>query len=104
MKIEKGELLISATDVAKHLACRYLTSLDLRAARVEIQRIYRHDPALAVLEERGLRHEAAYLSYLKDHGYDVLEDDSRLEDDARIHRTLGAMRSGIQVIPQAERF
>lgn len=35
MKIENGQPRLSASDLAKHLACRHLTSLDLRAARGE---------------------------------------------------------------------
>jgi hypothetical protein len=34
MRIEK-QLEISASDLAKHLGCRHLTSLELRAARVK---------------------------------------------------------------------
>src|SRR5215831_2058010 len=56
MRIEKQQLEMSASDLAKHLACRHLTSLDLRAARGEIDRPYWHDPAIAVLQERGFRH------------------------------------------------
>ena len=85
--------IFTATDLAKHLACRHLTSLDLRAARGEIDRIYRNDPAVAVLVERGYRHEAAYLSYLKDQGCDVVQGDIG---------TMEAMRAGAGAIVQAE--
>ena len=102
MRAANGQIQVSATDLAKHLACRYLTSLDLRAARGEIKRIYRNDPGLAVLEERGFRHEAAYLSYLKDRGCDVLRDENGLDDDGRLQRTLYAMRSGAGAIAQAD--
>ena len=102
MRAANGQIHVSATDLAKHLACRHLTSLDLRAARGEIKRIYRNDPGLAVLEERGFRHEAAYLSYLKDRGCDVLRDENGLDDDGRLERTLYAMRSGTGAIAQAD--
>ena len=102
MRAANGQIHVSATDLAKHLACRHLTSLDLRAARGEIKRIYRNDPGLAVLEERGFRHEAAYLSYLKDRGCDVLRDENGLDDDGRLQRTLYAMRSGAGAIAQAD--
>ena len=102
MRAANGQIHVSATDLAKHLACRHLTSLDLRAARGEIKRIYRNDPGLAVLEERGFRHEAAYLSYLKDRGCDVLRDENGLDDDGRLERTLYAMRSGAGAIAQAD--
>ena len=102
MKIDKQQLQVSASDLAKHLACRHLTSLDLRAARGEIDRPYRHDPALEVLQERGFRHEAAYLAYLKDRGHTVVVDENGLDEDARIQRTVNAMKSGIEVIAQAD--
>jgi predicted RecB family nuclease len=102
MRIEKIQLEISASDLAKHLACRHLTSLDLRAARGEIDRPHWHDPALAVLQERGFRHEAAYLSHLKDLGHTVLADENGLDEDARLPRTFSAMKSGIEVIAQAD--
>src|SRR5437867_10920573 len=102
MKIDKQQLQVSASDLAKHLACRHLTSLDLRAARGEIDRPYRHDPALEVLQERGFRHEAAYLAYLKDRGHTVVLDENGLDEDARIQRTVNAMKSGIEVIAQAD--
>src|SRR5213083_627722 len=102
MMIENGELRLSASDLARHLACRHLTSLDSLAARGEIARIYRNDPALAVLEERGLRHEAAYLEYLKARNVDVLAEQKGLSDDARLRRTIHAMRSGAGAIAQAD--
>ena len=86
MRLKDQEILASATDLAKHLACRHLTSLDLRAAKGEIQRIYRDDPAIAVLEQRGLRHEAAYLEHLGEQGYEVTRDDSALDGEARIRK------------------
>jgi predicted RecB family nuclease len=102
MRIAKQQLEISASDLAKHLACRHLTSLDLRAARGEINRPYWHDPAIAVLQERGFRHEAAYLSYLKDQGHTILADENGLDEQARLQRTVEAMKAGIEVIAQAD--
>src|SRR5437016_1967691 len=102
MRLEREHIRLSASDLAKHLACRHLTSLDLRAARGEIERPYWHDPAVAVLEERGRRHEAAYLAYLQEAGYDLLLDDESLDSESRIQRTIGAMKAGIGVIAQAD--
>jgi len=83
MRIEKQQLEISASDLAKHLACRHLTSLDLRTARGEIDKPHWNDPAIAVLQQRGFRHEAAYVSHLKDRGPAVLEDWDGLDEDGR---------------------
>ena len=62
MKLERGRVTLSATDLAKHLACRQLTTLDLRAARGEIERSYRHDTGLEALIERGYRHDLDHLA------------------------------------------
>src|SRR5678815_662964 len=91
MKLEGRRITLSATDLARHLACRHLTTLDLRAARGEIQRLFRNDPGLDALIERGLRHEAEYLAHLRSQGLTVSEQP-----------TLEAMRSGADVIVQAE--
>src|SRR5688572_2716300 len=102
MRIEKQQLEISASDLAKHLGCRHLTSLDLRAARGELDRPYWSDPAIAVLQERGFRHEAAYLSHLKDRGRSILPDAIGLDEGGRGERTVEAMKSGIEIIVQAD--
>jgi hypothetical protein len=46
MKLEGRQVILSATDLSKHLACRHLTTLDLREARGEIKRPFRDDPGL----------------------------------------------------------
>src|SRR2546426_9002301 len=102
MRLENQQVRLSASDMAKHLACRHLTFLDLLAARGELKRPYRHDPSVDVLIERGLRHEAAYLAYLKEQGLEVLADLNGLDDDTRFQRTLDAMRAGAAVIAQAD--
>src|SRR6266850_746759 len=101
MRIDNRQVRMSASDLARHLACRHLTSLDLRAARGEIERPHRNDPSVDVLIERGLRHEAAYLAHLKNQGLEVLANEDGLDDDARVPRTLDAMRTGVAVIAQA---
>jgi len=102
MKIDDGQILIAASDLSKHLACRHLTSLDLLTARGTIERIYRNDPSLDVLIERGFRHEAAYLEHLKAKGLDVLPDQEGLAEDKRIQRTIDAMGAGADAIAQAD--
>ncbi len=71
--MQNEQIQVSASDLAKHLACRHLTMLDLQEVRGEIERPYWHDPGVAVLEERRFRHEAAYLTHLKANGCAVLE-------------------------------
>src|SRR5437773_1490839 len=95
MQLIDGNVVLSATDLAKHLACRHATVLDLKAARDEIQRVYRNDPSIEVLEERGRRHEAAYLAHLSGQGHGVVEGRG-------LEGTRDAMRSGAGVIAQAD--
>ena len=40
MQLNGDQIQVSAGDLAKHLACQYLTSLDLKAAYGEIERAY----------------------------------------------------------------
>ena len=79
MQLIGSELLLSASDLSKHLACRHATALDLMASRGEIERIHRNDPSIEVLVERGRRHEAAYIAYLQDKGLDVLVEGEGLK-------------------------
>ena len=102
MRVKNQEIHASATDLAKHLACRHLTTLDFLAATGKLSRVYRNDPAIEVLEERGRRHENAYLTHLQQCGCDVLLDAPTLDDARRLQRTINAMRSGVGAIAQAD--
>ena len=77
MKIVAGHPRLSASDLANHLGCRYLTALDLAAAEGRIDSPMWRDPGLAVLQERGLEHEQAYLDHLAGDGVTI----TRLEPD-----------------------
>jgi uncharacterized protein len=102
MRLKNQKIQTSATDLAKHLACRHLTTLDFLAATGKLERVYRNDPGIEVLEERGRRHENAYLTYLQQRGCEVLLDDPTLDDARRLQRTISAMRSGVGAIAQAD--
>ena len=92
MKINGTTLLISASDLSNHLACRHVTTLDLLAARGEIKRDFREDPRIDALIERGKRHEQKYLSELAASGLKVVHGN---------FETIDAMKSGVDVIAQA---
>jgi uncharacterized protein len=98
MKLLGTTLQISASDLANHLACRHITTLDLLAVRGEIDREFREDPRIDALKERGRRHEASYITQLKSDGLTVLQNDP---DNASVQRTIDAMKSGVDVIAQA---
>src|SRR6185503_9440266 len=59
------------------------------------------DPALEVLEERGLRHERAYLDHLRTRGLSITDLRSAGEPAEAAQRTLAAMQDGADVIVQA---
>ena len=101
MKSQDGQIRLSATDLANHLACRHLTTLDLAEARGHAKRPIWNDPALAVLRERGFQHEASYLDYLRSRGHSVVRLDDRQEGDSAFEKTKAAMQAGEEIIVQA---
>jgi uncharacterized protein len=92
---------LSASDLSGHLNCRYLTGLDLRAARGLMAKPIIWDPVLEVLVERGRQHEQAYLKHLRSQGLPVTTIDGVGIDSVSIAATLRAMKSGAPVIAQA---
>jgi len=100
MRIFSGDFLLSATDLANHLACRHLTALDRAVAEGRKAPPSWRDPALDLLRERGLAHERGYVEHLTKEGLDVV-DLRGLEGDEARERTLEAMRNGAGAIVQA---
>ncbi|MGH7681463.1 MAG: TM0106 family RecB-like putative nuclease, partial [Candidatus Eiseniibacteriota bacterium] len=101
MKVEREHLRLSATDLANHLACRHLTSLDRGAAEGRWKPPDWYRPDVAVLRERGLEHERAYLAHLESQGVMVTRLDERAEEQSALERTLTAMYAGAEAIAQA---
>jgi uncharacterized protein len=103
MKIVAGRPRLSASDLANHLGCRFLTALDLAAAEERIEAPHGRDPALAVLQERGLEFEQGYLDHLAAEGVTITRLDPDAEDSpaSAFERTVEAMRRGDDVIVQA---
>jgi predicted RecB family nuclease len=94
-------LRLAATDISNHLACRHLTQLDRAVAEGRLSAPAWRDPALELLQQRGLAHERAYLEHLRARGLKLAEPES---EDGRLPqaRVLEAMRAGAEVIVQAE--
>ena len=105
MRDVDGRLVLSPTDLTKHLACGHLTTLDLAAARRELPKPdQQDDEALQLIFAKGLAHEADYLQALKDEGRSVTEIETvfgHVEQQAAEQLTLEAMRSGVDVVYQA---
>ncbi len=97
MHFSDSGLTLSATDLAKHLGCRHLTQLDLRRTKGELDRPYRHDPAVEVLQQKGLQHEGSYLDHLRDGGLRILELPHNSRD---LEETRRALAEGADAIAQ----
>jgi len=100
MRILQETVALSATDLANHLSCRHLTTMDLRLARGEIAEPSWDNPHLRVLQQRGLAHEKAYIEWLRSKGLVVVDLSNEPEATASA-ATCAAMKSGAQVIVQA---
>ncbi|MBC7558554.1 MAG: TM0106 family RecB-like putative nuclease, partial [Dermatophilaceae bacterium] len=100
-----GQLVLSPTDLTKHLACAHVTTLDLAALEDPAGRGARTaDDALNLVFSKGMEHEHAYLERLSRAGLGVSEIPTRYDVAGRIEaerQTLAAMRSGTEVIYQA---
>ena len=74
--------------------------LDLDAAHGRLSPPVWRDPALEVLQQRGLEHEAAYLDQLRELGLTVVEITVD-GDESAFDATVATMRDGADVIVQA---
>src|SRR5262245_58463488 len=97
--MDPASIGLSATDLANHLACRHLTSLDLASARGTIEPPRWRRPGLDALRERGLQHERAYLMHLASLG--LRSARAGEGDGVGIAWTREAMQSGVDVLVQA---
>ena len=94
-------LVLSPTDLTKHLACGHLTTLDFRALRGEISPPQLVDEALELIFRLGLSHEKAYLEKLMEDGRTVVEIPEKADLATRVQLTDDALRAGAEVIYQA---
>jgi predicted RecB family nuclease len=99
MRIESDQIRLAATDLSNHLACRHLTSLDLSVVRGERSAPDWRSPDLKVIQELGLRHEAAYLQSLREAGLSFVDLREISEKDP-VKETLACMHRGLDVIAQ----
>lgn len=109
-----GRTVYSATDLVGFLECEHLTALERAALSGLVPRPVRDDPELAILQERGLEHEARFLAWLQAQGHEVVDgravttqpDPSRRGEvlQANAARTRQLMRDGADVIYQATLF
>ena len=100
MRVRQGTATFSATDLANHLSCRHLTTLNLRLAKGEIAEPSWENPHLRVIQQRGLEHEKAYIESLRSKGLSIVDLSNEPEEMAS-EATWAAMQSGAQAIVQA---
>src|SRR6202790_3872689 len=102
MKLSMGHVRLSATDLSNHLACRHVTTLDWQGARGERAEPDWAAPDLKVIQELGLRHEAAYLAHLSKQGLAVenLAHIDHKDEKQLLAETLALMERGAGVIAQ----
>src|SRR5436190_1811770 len=102
MQLRDGHLWLSPSDLSAHLACPYLTRLELEAARGERSRPHGRDKLADLVAKKGDEHEAAFLADLQADGRQVVEIPFDDRDFAQAHaQTEAAMRTGADVIYQA---
>jgi predicted RecB family nuclease len=100
MKERHGTVYVSATDLANHLSCRHLTTLDIQLAKKEIAEPFWENPHLHALRQRGLEHEQAYVDNLRSSGLAIVDLSDEPESTAS-DATRAAIESGAQAIVQA---
>ena len=102
MKIVGQQIRLAGSDLSNHLACRHLTTLDLQVARGERAAPDWADPDLAIILERGDRHEKGCLAHLAAQGLMVesLGNIDRKEEERLLTQTLALMERSMDVIAQ----
>jgi uncharacterized protein len=101
VKPETQRLRLSATDLSNHLACRHLTTLDLRVARGEKLPPEFRSPDLQVIRELGFRHETEYLDSLRRQGLEVIDMRDVRDDGLAASVTNSYLEKGVDVLAQA---
>ena len=103
----EGQLVLSPSDLTRHLACPHVTTLDLAVVRGELLAPPLESDELELIFRLGLEHERDYLDELKAEGRSVVEIATEFDGPGRTRaeaQTLDAMRSGTDVIYQAAFF
>ena len=100
MRTSQTTIELSASDLSQFLGCRHRTALDLAVARGLRTAPAWVDPALVLLQQRGLEHERSYVEALRSQGLQVV-DLAEYSGEDTVARSSDAMRAGAAVILQA---
>ena len=96
-----NSLLLSASDLVRHLNCQHLTELDIAVAngRIAKPKVW-EDPLAQILWKRGARHEQGYVDHLNSSGLTVTVIDGVGVDNETVTQTRQAMEDGAEIIVQ----
>lgn len=100
MRHYQHQLLLSAGDLVTFLGCRQASALDFRELTEPLE-TGEDDPALVLLQKKGIEHERAHLAALEATYRTVARIPDRPGLDERIELTTDAMRSGADIVYQA---
>jgi predicted RecB family nuclease len=100
-----GRLVLSPTDLTKHVACPHITTLDLEALEAGHDRASGVDDSLNLVFTKGLQHEHDFLDQLRSQGLEVVDIAALGLSGADAEAaTVAAMRRGVDVVYQATFF
>lgn len=94
-----NELVFSASDLANHINCPHVTTLNRLCVEGALKKPVQQNSLLKVLQERGQEFEESYLKTLEAEGRLVVKVSQ--ESSNPYAATLAAMKSGVDVIYQA---
>jgi predicted RecB family nuclease len=100
MRLDNGHVLLSPTDLANHLACAHLTTLELAAVRGDLERPVRENPQAELIRRKGDEHELAYLARLRAEGREIVEIERDDDLASAAARTEAVLRAGGEVVYQ----
>ena len=95
------QIRLAATDLSNHSACRHVTTLDLQVARGILPAPQWAAPDLVIIQERGKRHEAAFLIHLAEQKKLAVANLEHIKDETELLKeTQCLMDQGAEVIAQ----
>lgn len=102
-KIGDAKFLYSPSDLVHFLSCHHSVVLDLKSFSEDMEKA-EESASNRLLQEKGFKHEAAYLQKLKDEGKHVVEIPKEPKLHQRVEMTRQALQSGADVVYQGVLF
>ena len=96
MRSVNQSIKYSASDLVNFLGCHHLTELDRQTVLGKISPPDWVNPALELIQQKGIEHEQAYVEQLKSQGFNVCQLDGHSVKD-----TEESIKKGYEIITQA---